>query len=277
MDLKHMKKLRKTQIEILDYIVEICEKNNLRYSFMGGTLLGAIRHNGYIPWDDDIDICMPRKDYEEFKKIFPQNEKYFLDDYSTNKKYWLPFIKIRNSNTIYKENLQSNYNGNSGVWIDIFPLDNADRKNSFLERFQFRFTGILRTSISIKSGIKVSKDKFIKRFFSICFLIFPKCFLIKLQYWLMTINKNDESEYLMSLGSQYGYKKQIHLRNKWFPTSKHIFEDNEYNIPNDYNYVLKNIYGDNYMKLPPKEKQITHNPIKIKFEDGEEIEYEKDN
>ena len=96
MNKQYMEKLRKTQLEILDYIVEICDKYNLQYSLIGGTLLGAIRHNGYIPWDDDIDICMPRKDYEIFISKFQDNSKFVLDDYSTNSNYWLPFIKIRN-------------------------------------------------------------------------------------------------------------------------------------------------------------------------------------
>lgn len=270
----YLNKLRSSQLEILDYVVTICEKNELKYCLIGGTLLGAIRHNGYIPWDDDIDICMPRKDYEKFKKIFENSEKFILDDYSTNKDYWLPFIKIRNNKTLYKENIQEKYSGNSGIWIDIFPLDNGNKKISIIEKVQFIFTGIIRTAIAKKAKVVVGNDKISKRIFINIFKILPKNLLIKIQYKLMVLNKNDESEYLLNLGSQYGYKKQVHLRKNFFPCVKHSFEDRIYNIPKDSDYVLKNIYGNNYMQLPPIEKRITHNPIEVTFEDGENIKFE---
>lgn len=269
----YLKKLRASQIEILDYVVEICEKNNLQYCLIGGTLLGAIRHNGYIPWDDDVDICMPRKDYELFKKVFRDNEKFILDDYSTNDNYWLPFLKIRNSRTVYKENLQENYNGNLGIWIDIFPLDNGNKQINFIEKIQFIFTGIIRTTIAKKSGVIAGDDKLIKRIFIDFFKIFSKDKLFKIQYKLMTLNKSNDSKYILNLGSQYGYKKQVHLRNKIFPCKKHIFENKLYNIPNDSDYVLRNIYGKNFIELPPIEKRITHNPNEVTFEDGENIKF----
>ncbi len=274
---RYLKKLRDTQLEILDYVVTICEKNNLKYSLIGGTLLGAIRHDGYIPWDDDIDICMPRKDYEKFKKIFPRNEKFILDDYSTNKNYWLPFIKIRNIKTCYKENIQEKYSGNSGIWIDIFPLDNGNKKISTIEKVQFIFTGIIRTAIAKKSKMVVGNDKRSKKILINIFIILPKKLLIKIQHKLMVLNKNEESEYLLNLGSQYGYKKQIHLRKNFFPCKKHLFENRYYYIPKNSDYVLKNIYGNNYMQLPPIEKRVTHNPIEVTFEDGENIKFDKKN
>lgn len=269
----YISKLRTSQMEILNYVVDLCEKNNLQYCFIGGTLLGAIRHDGYIPWDDDLDICMPREDYEKLKKIFPKNEKFILDDYSTNKQYWLPFLKIRNCKTIYKENLQENYDGNSGIWVDIFPLDNGNKKINFIEKVQFIFVGIIRTSIAKKSKVIVGKDKLSKRIFINVFKFLPKNVLISFQYKLMTLNKNCNSEYVINLGSQYGYKKQVHLRNKIFPCKKHVFEGKLYNVPNDSDYVLRNIYGADYMKLPPIEKRITHNPIEVTFEDGENIKF----
>ena len=94
------------QQKILDEIVRICDNYNLRYFLIGGTLLGAVRHKGYIPWDDDLDISMPRKDYNQFieiaKKQLSQNFK--LDCKYTNNKYWLPFIKVRMKDTSFDEN-----------------------------------------------------------------------------------------------------------------------------------------------------------------------------
>ena len=91
-------KLKKEEIKILDYFVQICEKYNLNYVLVGGTLLGAVRHKGYIPWDDDLDVAMPRKDYEKFLKSFKETDKYILDC-NTITKYWMPIAKIRNKKT----------------------------------------------------------------------------------------------------------------------------------------------------------------------------------
>ena len=108
MDKDILQKLKEEQLKVLDYIVKVCEENSLEYFLIGGTLLGAVRHRGYIPWDDDLDLAMPRKDYEKFIKIFlnQDNGKYILDTNNHSKYYWLPFLKVRNKNTIYQENLQ---------------------------------------------------------------------------------------------------------------------------------------------------------------------------
>lgn len=270
-----MKKLRKTQIDILDYIVSLCEKNNLEYFLCGGTLLGAVRHKGYIPWDDDLDIAMPRKDYEKFISIFNNNDKYILDTYGMNRNYWLPFIKVRNKNTFCIESLQKDYSGNNGIWVDIFPLDNGNSEESIFQKFQFRMVSILRASISLKVGIKISNLNFIKKVLCFIFRIFSVKFLHKLQRKIMMFNLDDNSKYFINLGSQYGYKKQTHLKEKYYPVKKISFEGKKYNVPNDYDYVLTKIYGKNYMQLPPVEKRVTHNPLKIIFEDGEEVVFDE--
>ena len=159
MDKDILQKLKEEQLKILDYIVKICEENSLEYFLIGGTLLGAVRHRGYIPWDDDLDLAMPRKDYEKFIKIFlnQDNGKYILDTNNHSKYYWLPFLKVRNKNTIYQENLQKNYKGNLGIWVDIFPLDNGNKEISKLQSFQFRFVKNSRYLISMKCDVGVPK------------------------------------------------------------------------------------------------------------------------
>ena len=106
-------KLHKSELKILDEIDRICKKNNIKYFFMGGSLLGAVRHQGFIPWDDDIDLAMPRKDYDLFVSIAPSqlSKDFLLDDISTNPNYCLVFSKVRLKNSVFEErNYENKYN-----------------------------------------------------------------------------------------------------------------------------------------------------------------------
>ena len=272
-----LKKIHKCEQEILDEIVRICENNNLRYVLIGGTLLGAARHKGFIPWDDDLDIAMPRKDYKKFIKICTNKEelgnKFIIDCLKTNSNYYLPFIKIRNKNTIYEQIAQKNYKGEKGIWVDIFPLDNAKSENSEWKKEKIinRFKGAL--CIKNLENVNYKKSN-IKKIAMYIIKILPNKFFYFLMDEIMFFNKNENSKYFVNFGSNYGVKKQIHLKAKYFPATELEFEGKLYKVPNDYKYVLKKIYGDNYMELPPKEKRVTHNPLRVRFEDGEEYFFE---
>ena len=123
-DKKTLEKLHKVEIEILDEFVRICNKYNLEYYLIGGTMLGAVRHQGFIPWDDDIDVGIMRKDYDLFIKYAREElgDKYYLDCYETNKEYYLPFAKIRKNNTIFNEQVSAHLNNHKGIYIDIIPV-----------------------------------------------------------------------------------------------------------------------------------------------------------
>lgn len=271
---EYLKKLHKYQQEILDEIDKICKENNLNYFLIGGTLLGAVRHQGFIPWDDDIDIAMPRKDYEKFIHLCKSNldSKFELDCIKTNKKYWLPFIKIRRNGTIHEEKALEEYDGNKGIWLDIFPLDEFSDKDNLIKREN----KIKKLKILLQcKNIRKTKEynSVYKKIILILIKILPNRFLHLL------INKcmmsKQEGEYFVNFGSQYGIKKQTHLKDKYFPAIDVEFEGKMYKAPRDYDYVLTKIYGKNYMELPPIEKRVTHNPIRIKFENEPEINFEK--
>lgn len=272
-----LNKLHYAQIEILDEIDRISKKHSLQYFLTGGTLLGAVRHKGFIPWDDDLDISMPRKDYEQFIEIAKTelDDKFLIECNKYNDFYWLPFAKVKNKNTIMEERLLINYKGNKGIWVDIFPLDNAKKEKNIKQTinykliFSFRYMALQKMDIiENKTLIKKIINKFSK--------LFTIKFLSKRIEKRMTSNKNEKSNYFINYGSAYGIKKQTHPKEKYFPATKLEFEGKEYYVPKDYKYILTRIYGENYMELPPVEKRVTHNPILIKFEDGKEYTFKKE-
>lgn len=120
-----IEKLKDIELDILKCFISICEKNNLRYFLIGGTLLGSVRHKGFIPWDDDIDVGMPRKDYELFIERARHHlpDYYFVQTFSTDPSYPNNFMKIRDSRTTFLETAVKHLRMNHGVFIDVFLLD----------------------------------------------------------------------------------------------------------------------------------------------------------
>ncbi|MDD6152431.1 MAG: LicD family protein [Elusimicrobia bacterium] len=255
-----VKKLQQIELNMLKIFLEICEKENLHYYLLGGTLLGAVRHKGFIPWDDDIDIGMPRKDYEIFlsvaKKYLPTY--YFLQTCYTDKGYPLPFAKLRDSRTVYKEKPLRNLHMNHGVWIDIFPLDFCP-KHYFWFNIYFR---LLRKRVFCQvEGIRTLKHKALKY---LSYLICPSWHkAVKRQDLLMkSVKKYAPST--INWGGAYG-KKEI-VPTEWYAEGTVLtFEGLQVKGPKHYDKWLRHIYG-NYMKLPPLEKRVAaHEPAEIKL------------
>lgn len=261
-----MDKVHQTEVEIFDVIVDICKKEKIEYFMYGGTLLGAINYKGFIPWDDDIDIVMPRDDFEKFIKVAPNylNEKFKLDYITTNKNYYLPFAKVRNVLTSYDEKNLVKYFGNKGMWVDIIPLDYSS--NLSLEKIHkiAKRSRNICNLIAVKN-LKLSNANPIKIFIL-------KFIPNKLLYFLNNkiIVKKNEGDYYINYATNK-IKREITNKNLFYPLIKLEFCGKKYFAPNKPHDFLLQLYGPDYPKLPPIEKRITHNPVRIKFEDGEEI------
>lgn len=266
-DKETLKKLHQIELEILDEFVRICDKYNLEYFLTGGTMLGAMRHQGFIPWDDDIDIGMMRKDYDLFIKYAKTDldKKYYLDCFETNKEYYLPFAKIRKNNTIFDEEESHHLNNHKGIFIDIIPFENAKKQDSIIQKIQAILVRNIISTMFYKNKLRTLKE-IEHPILVITLNIFSKKQLMKLQNRLMHLNKNNNSEYVVALAGSYEYRKETSKREIFIPGKKVKFEDREYVGMNNSDAYLKKIFG-NYMELPPKEKRKNHMPLKIDFND----------
>lgn len=264
-DFETLRRLQLTEVEILDEIKRVCDQNSIKYYLIGGTLLGAVRHKGFIPWDDDLDIVMPRNDYEKFCSLCETelSKNFYLHNIDTDKRYWLPFAKVRKKNTIFDEKSISHLNVPKGIYVDIFPLDFSIGEND--KGQEKRTKKIKRLSAVISYRAKVVKAKSFKvriihlfsRFFTIKSLT---CKQIKL------MKKLKNGSHYVNYGSNYNTKKQTMPIEYYEPRKELVFENKLYPVPNQYEKVLTRIYGETYMQLPPEEKRITHRPMRIEFD-----------
>lgn len=245
------KELRELQMEIMDDIHDFCISNDMVYSISYGTLLGAVRHKGYIPWDDDIDICMPRKSYDSFiKKYKSKNGKYKLVTFKAEPNYNHIFAKVINTDTVVKED-KSDFESN-GVWVDIFPIDYVS--DSAIVRFvtellSHYFIGVFYTRLKGKPcGFKG-------------YLYYYAPFSVKRAKRLAeaVIKKCKRSRYMFDFTDGGPRKLYKRFPSKCFENTIDMqFENRTYKAMCGYDEYLTKTYGD-YMVIPPKEQQITHN------------------
>lgn len=276
---EYLKELHKTQIEILDEIDRICKENRITYFLVGGTMLGAVRHNGFIPWDDDVDIGMLRSDYNKFKELCLNNnvlnEKYFLHCLETDSNYWLPFMKVRKNNTTFGEKSIKNLDTHKGIFVDIFPYDNVKYESSFFQKI--RSFLILNIEDTIFCKHKLKKVNSCRRKMAVkVLMMFSLKQLHRIQKFLFNIKNKEKTKYIVCFIAGGNPEDETIEREKVFPTVDIKFENKKYPCIKDYDYYLKRVYG-NYMELPPEDKRVTHSPEIISFTEGKNYKNRKVN
>lgn len=273
-----LQKLKDTLLEIMTDFDSFCKEHQLNYYLIGGTLLGAVRHKGFIPWDDDLDVVMPREDYERFISLFSKasQSKYVIQSIETDENYWLPFAKLRKNNTLY-DDLPTRYvKSHRGIFIDIFPLDHAKEPDDTVQGIKVRMAKLLRKIADFKTTALFSKDTgskgkyIIKKTIATVFKPFSTHQLLMWQKALITSLGSEKSDYYINVGSQYHFKKQTMPKAVYHPAKQLDFEGERFDVPGEYETVLERIFSKSYMELPPENKRQTHAPARIIFDTDRE-------
>jgi len=250
--------LKKIQLEILDYVANFCEHNNINYWLDCGTLIGTIRHKGYIPWDDDIDVGMLRPDYDKFMNMFNNNTTYYSAHCLENdKKWYLPYGKVLDNRTILFEP-DEKAGIKSAVNIDIFVYDNAPEDDVLLNRM-YKKRDIYSKFNMLQQSKHFTDDKKLKYNIVripvwVIFQLFPKSFFAKKVINNSKKFENTETGYVGNFTSDSRIKCSKEIFNSFIDGE---FEGKKFKVPIGYDKWLTSFYGD-YMKIPPKEKQISH-------------------
>ena len=266
--------IKKVSLEILKYLDDFCKKNNINYSLCGGTLLGAIRHKGFIPWDDDIDVFMSRPEYDRFEELIIKQEKFkwitsnpkYLNKYNN---HYLNHGRLVDPRTIIIDDSIKTVDG-LGCFIDVCVVDGLP-DNVILRNFHIlyiRFLYRCRRSATYIGKQFIPKNP-IKRVVKYIFQQFTR--KVGVEKWISLIEKSihrysfDEGKYVGAVISQYGKKEMIH--HSCFDSYVNFeFEGYEFSVISGWQEYLTNIYG-NYMELPPLNERVGHHNLDVFWKD----------
>lgn len=269
MEREILRKVQLTQLEIAKEIRRVCEENEIPYFLCDGTLLGAVRHGGFIPWDDDMDLGMLRKDYEKFCRIAPEKlgKDYVLQTWYTDPNYALPFAKVRKRGTLYLEAKSSRLQEN-GFFVDIFPFDYVPQDTGARAALSGKLLGIYRVKL-MKSRYTpwMENDR-----------IIWKKRIGYLYYQMKSLFSNHEKlaasfdalavspEKSAVLCEQSALPKPDYYEAHWCEeTTELVFEGERFLAPAKYTEYLTALYGD-YMQLPPEDqRENRHQIVELNF------------
>ncbi len=264
LDNNQRKKLKQVQLELLDVFVTFCKEHNLTYYLLGGTLLGAIRHHGYIPWDDDIDVCMPIGDYLKLVKDFDNSSKYYIDNRESNRFYFHHYSKLTKRDTVYIEYSIQKTKWRQGIFLDIFPIYYVpENKNFSYYLFYFKLYILNRRATPkflIPPGTIMKKKTTSKIADVISWILLwwcPRSLAAKWRdsfLYKHTIKKTS----VVSVGLNLGRRRPVKL---FEGRSSVQFEGRLLDAPKLAEENLIACFGMDYMTPPKKENQIPHHYV----------------
>lgn len=264
LDTKTLRQVQLIQLEMLREVDRICKKCGIHYNIIAGTLLGAVRHGGYIPWDDDADVAMLRKEYEKFRiacKTELDHSKFYFQDHRNTRGYRWGYGKLRRKDTLFLREHQEHMPYKQGIFIDIFPLDGVP-DNYFLRSFKNFECFCVRKILWSKAGKIADKSLLMRLWYRVLEKIPEKKVFCYYHRMIRSANRRKTRMVRILMfptpNSEYGYYRN------WYESSADIvFEGAVFQGIQDYDSYLTFKFGD-YMKLPPLEMRKTHPVSKIK-------------
>lgn len=276
MDDRVLRQLQLTMLEILKVFDKFCREHDLKYSLYAGSLLGAVRHKGFIPWDDDLDVCMSRVDYEKFLELWQEApvEGYVLQNKENSKYFDQSFSKIRKDHTTFLQDKWQIGNHHTGIFLDVFPIDRIP--NEKLKRIIFKWN-CMKYQLLTREFVPPKGNSVVQMGSAMILACTPKRNRERIrQVILEKITKYNDCYDLETVAIE----TIASLRKPFAPDMLNAyvdlpFEDGTFMCFAGWEDHLRRKFGD-YMQLPPKEERVwKHHPIIIDFEHNyEELEYD---
>lgn len=247
--------IKEVELGVMDYIHNICKEKGINYSLAYGSLLGAVRHRGFIPWDDDLDIALKRDEYDKlYQAILEDNNSiYKIVSWENDSRYPYPFYRVYDSRTVYENNYIQN-DIELGICVDVFPFDDYKDVNKEITKLDM----YRRLSVYTLYGIR-NKEAGIKNIVRYLMLVVFR--LTRVKTWNKKLNDCSKApvdgEYIDYLMESKKYITKLDAK-ALDEVVECKFEDRVYNIPKDYDHILTTIYGSDYMEIPSLEKRIQH-------------------
>lgn len=276
MEKELLRRVQLAQLEIAKELKRVCDENGIRYFMDSGTLLGAVRHKGFIPWDDDMDFGMMRDEYERFLKIAPEklSDEYFLQTWESDPYYGMPFAKLRKKGTRYVERNSERSKAHNELFIDIFPYNSypdseEDRKQQGFE-IKKDFTSLLGLSgatpwLQYQNPVKRASSRL--KFLGVTLYgkLAGRENLIRKYTEAATRFNGQMTKNVFEEGGSAAYDSWVVSRKCFDAYQTLLFEGVEFSAPADADTYLRDVYGD-YMQLPPvKERENRHQVLEVKL------------